>query len=84
MKNWHAELDCGFEEIAYGRTIRRDKGNVALSKTLTGLAWANPEFRIRIATETNDLLKVHDTVPSHSGKDDVIEGGTRLNIGTLH
>jgi NifB/MoaA-like Fe-S oxidoreductase len=58
MKDWCTEFDRDFEESTYGLAIRRDKGDVALAKAVTGLAWADPEFGLLIAAESDDSSKI--------------------------
>jgi hypothetical protein len=83
VKHVHTHLGSGGEELTNGCTTRRDKSDVALPKAFAGLTWPNPELRLAIDTEADDLAELHDAAPSERGEDGVVELGARRGVGTL-
>lgn len=84
VKHFCSRLGRGIKERSYDRAIRRSECDVALTKAFAGLSWPDPELRIRINPETDDVTEVHDATGSERREHAVVERSTRPRVGTLN
>lgn len=83
MKDLRIQSGGGIKEQTHSITTRRDKCDMTLPKAFTSRAWANPELRLRIDAETDDLPELHHTTSSERAQNGLVEGSTLCSVGTL-